>query len=61
MSCALARALLPLLRSPKLKVWSKLVMDVATAKELLTLAEQQQPEADNAAESSFETARRSGG
>jgi hypothetical protein len=30
-----ARALLPLLRVPELKVWSHIVMDIATAKELL--------------------------
>lgn len=35
-----ARALLPLFRNAKLKVWSELVMDVATAQELLKLAEQ---------------------
>jgi hypothetical protein len=34
-----ARALLPLLRVPKLKVWSHIVMDIATAKELLTYKE----------------------
>jgi hypothetical protein len=34
-----ARALLPLLQNPALKVWSHIVMDIATAKELLNYRE----------------------